>query len=185
MASVDLLVCPEDCTSSLPVFEFSECAPILAQAQVSDIYLANDDNPLTNWEDLNEWLSRIDNDSLSASAIRALTVIGSMPAPEVTEKIISHQRTVYSPQTFNQTGRIDDNSDTNYDAARATGCNRQYRFWFATLGGYLYNGNTGELANLRMWEEIVEDENEYATLNYQLKWKSRFMPLRIPNPMAA
>lgn len=184
MASLDLLVCATDCTTSLPVVSFSECAPILLQAQVSDVYLANDGYPLTDWTDPVEWGDRIDNDSTDVNAIRELTVIASIADPTVTEKKISHGRTVYSPQEFIIAGAIDDNSDTNYDFMRATGCNRQYRMWYATLGAKLYGGNTGILTNLRMWEAIPEDDLEYATLRLQLKWKAQFAPLRIDNPLA-
>ena len=185
MASIDTLVCATDCSTELPQVEFSECAPVLLQAQVSDIYLANDGYELTNWEDPAEWATRISNTSTNANAIRHLTFIGSLADPTVTEKKISHSRTVYSPQEFTIAGRIDDNSDTNYDFMRGTGCNRQYRMWYGTLGDKLYGGNTGILTNLRMWEVIAEDENEYATLSVQLKWKAPFAPLRITNPMAA
>lgn len=185
MASIDTLVCATDCTSTLPLVEFSECAPVLLQAQVSDLYLANDGYPLTDWTDLGEWSGRLSNTSANADAIRFLTVIASIADPTVNEKKISHRRTVYSPQEFVVTGGIDDNSNLNYDFMRATGCNRQYRMWYATLGGKLYGGNAGILTNLRMWETIVEDENEYATLRLQLKWKNSFAPLRIDNPMAS
>ncbi len=185
MASLDLLICPVDCSAILPVVSFSECAPVLLQAQVSDIYLANDGYPLTDWTNPEEWASRISNTSTNANAIRQLTVIGSLAAPTVTEKKISHRRLVYSPQEFTIAGAIDDNSDTNYDAARATGCNRQYRFWYGSLGAKLYGGLTGILSNLRMWEEIPESEDEYATIKFQFKWKAAFSPLRIDNPMAA
>lgn len=185
MASVDSLICATDCSSTLPIVEFSECAPVLLQAQVSDIYLANDGYPLTDWTDLDEWTTRISNSSTDANAIRVLTVIASIADPTVTEKKISHRRTIFSPQEFTITGGIDDNSDTNYDFMRATGCNRQYRMWYATLGGKLYGGLTGILTNLRMWETIPEPEEEYATLRLQLKWRATFAPLRIDNPMAA
>lgn len=184
MASIDTVICATDCSTELPLVEFSECAPELLQAQVSDIYLANDGYPLTNWTDPAEWAARIDNNSTDANAIRVLTVIASIADPTVQEKKISHGRTVYSPQEFTIAGRIDDNSDTNYDFMRATGCNRQYRMWYATLGGKLYGGNVGILVNLRMWETVPEDDNEYATLNLQLKWKAQFAPLRIDNPIA-
>jgi hypothetical protein len=184
MASIDTLVCPTDCTSELPVVEFSTCNPQLLQAQISVIYLANDGYPLTNWEDPAEWASRIDNDSTDANAIRELIVIGSIAAPSQTEKKISGGRKVFTIPERTLTGRIDDNSDTNYDFARGTGCNRQYRTWYGTLGAKLYGGNTGILANFRAWEEIVEDELEYATINFEIKWSSKFAPLRITNPIA-
>ena len=67
---------------------------------------------------------------------------------------------------------------------RGTGCNRQYRMWYGTLGDKLYGGNTGILVNFRGWEEIVEDDLEYATLNFEVKWASQLAPLRITNPIA-
>lgn len=187
MASVDLLICPTDCSAVLPIFTFSECNPVLLQAQISDVYLANDgeDYQLVDWTSEAEWASRISNTSTDPDAIRQLTVIASLAAPTRTEKKISHRRTVFSPAEYTITGAIDDNSDTNYDAARATGCNRQYRMWYATLGGKLYGGPLGILTNLQMWEEIPESEDEYATIKISMKWKSQFMPLRIDNPMAA
>lgn len=184
MASIDTLVCAQNCESELLPVEFSQCAPELLQAQVSVIYIANDGYPLTNWADPSEWATRISQDSTNANAIREITIIGSLADPTVTEKKISGLRTVYSPQEFQITGRIDDNSDTNYDFSRATGCNRQYRVWYGTLGGKLYGGNTGVIANLRMWESIAEDDQEYSVINVQLKWKAKFAPLRIDNPMA-
>lgn len=185
MASLDTLICATDCTTTLPVVSFSECAPVLLQAQVSDVYLANDGFPLTDWTDPAEWGARLSNDSTDSNAIRFMTVIASIADPTVTEKKISHRRIVYSPQEFTITGNIDDNSDTNYDFMRATGCNRQYRMWYATLGGKLYGSNTGILTNLRMWEVIVEDDNEYAVLRLQLKWKASVAPLRTDNPLAS
>ena len=184
MASIETIVCPTDCSSVLPLVEFSECAPQLLGAQVGDIYLANDGYPLTDWTDPSEWASRVSNSSTNANAIRVLTVIGSIADPAVTEKKISHGRTVYSPQEYTIAGRVDDNSDLNYDFARATGCNRQYRMWYATMGGKLYGDNLGILVNLRMWEAIPEDDLEYAILNIQMKWKAQFAPLRIDNPIA-
>lgn len=89
MASIDTLICPVDCTAVLAVWNFSSCAPQLLQAQISEIWLANDGYPLTNWSDPGELTSRIDNESTDADVIRQLTVIGSLADPTVTEKKIS------------------------------------------------------------------------------------------------
>ena len=184
MASVDTLICPTDCSAVLPTVEFSTCNPQLLQAQISVIYLANDGYPLTNREDPAEWASRINNSSSDANAIRELIVIGALGDPSQTEKKISGGRKVYSPAERTLTGRIDDNSDTNYDFSRGTGCNRQYRMWYGTLGDKLYGGNTGILVNFRAWEPIVEDDQEYATINFEAKWTAQLAPLRITNPIA-
>lgn len=184
MASIETITCPTDCTAILPTVSFSQCAPALLQAQVSVIYLSNDGYALTDWTNPEEWASRISASGSNANAIRELTVIGSIAAPTQTEKKISGQRRVYSPQEFVLAATVDDNSDTNYEAARATGCNRQYRMWYGTLGGKLYGGNAGILVNWRGWEEIAESDDDYAILKLEMKWKSQFAPLRIDNPMA-
>lgn len=184
MASIDTLICPQDCRSELPQVAFSQCAPALLQAQVSVIYLANDGFPLTDWTDPAEWATRVNNTSTDSNAIRQLTVIGSITKPNQTEKKISGGRTVYSPKEFTLTGRIDDNSDTNYDFMRGTSCNRQYRMWYGILGGKLHGGNEGILASVLAWQEVPEDDQEYATIGFEMKWRAKADPLRIDNPMA-
>lgn len=182
--SLDLLTCPTGCDSSLAVVKFSPCAAELLEAEVTYVYIANDGFPLVNWEDIMEWDTRVDNESLDDDAIRELAVIGALPIPEQTEKPISQNRTAYSQKVFTLPFIIDDNSDENYDFMRSTGCNRSYRFWFATAGGKLYGGNTGILAILKGNENIVNTREEFAVLEFELKWKSRLAPIRIDNPMA-
>ena len=183
--SLDLLTCPTGCETEQKPVNFSECSPVLLGAQISDIYVMNDGYPLTNWADPAELAARIDNTSTDAAAIRHLTVIGDKPKSEKTQKEISHARIVYSKKSFTINFRIDDNSEENYEFARGTECNGAVRFLFATLGGKLYGGNEGIKGNMEIEEVIVEDGNEYATLNGTLKWKGKFSPIRIDNPIAA
>lgn len=185
MASIDTLVCPTDCTALLPTVSFNECAPTYLTSQVSDVYLMNSGYPLTNWTNADELLTRISNDSTDSNAIRAFAVVGSVAAPTQTEKKTSHRRTAYSDKEFTLSATIDDNSDTNYDAARAAGCNRSYRFLYGTLGNKLYGGNTGILSTLRMWEEITDSDDDFAVLKMEFKWKAKLMPLRTDNPLTA
>ncbi len=183
--SIDTLTCPTGCETELLIVEFSECSPTLLGAQISDIYIGNDGNPLTNWSDPAELAARIDNDSTDATAIRHLTVIGDKPKSEKSQQKISHNRITYSKKTFTINFRIDDNTEANYEFGRSTECNGTYRIWFATLGGKLYGGNEGIKANVEMEEVIVEDDTQYATINGTIKWTSKFSPIRIDNPIAA
>lgn len=184
MASIDTLVCPTDCSSILPIVSFNECNPELLGAQISDLFIWNDGYPLTDWTDLGELTGRISDSSSDPDAIRQIVMYGSLADPTVTEKKGSHGRKYTSPAEYVITGDVEDNSDINYDFARATGCNRAYRFLYATMGGKLYGGNEGIYGNLRMWEPIVVDDLEYATLKVEMKFTLPRMPLRIPNPLA-
>jgi len=176
--------CGSGCSTPIKPVSFSACSAEWIEAEINRIYLANDGNPLTDWTSLSEWNSRIDNTSTGATAIRELTVIGSLPVPEQSETVKSDGRTKYGLKNFTLSADIDDNSDVNYEFVRATGCNRTYRFWFQTVGGKLYGGPEGILAVLKADEDIPNDRNQDAILKLELKWKSQFRPERIPSPMA-
>ena len=56
MASIDTLVCATNCSSQLPVVDFDACSPVILQAQVSTIFIANDGYPLIAVANNNELL---------------------------------------------------------------------------------------------------------------------------------
>lgn len=181
--SINTLTCPTDCSAKVPVVSFSPCAPSLKEGQITKIYVGNDGYPLVNWTDPAEWATRISNSSTSNTAIRELTVLGDKPLAAKTENKISGGRTVFSAKDFTVNVRMDDNNDDNYEFARATECNGQFRVWYES-GGKLYGGNEGVLALVQFEEVIPEDTNAYATLNGVLRWTDKFSPIRITSPFA-
>lgn len=178
------ITCPDNCSFSLPTFKFSECAPRTKEGGLCNIFLRNVGNPLTNWEDLNEWTTNISNTDPGATKIRALTVTGDVPLPESTEKTISHQRVIKLAKKRTANAKIDDDSDDNYDAMRQIQCGGSYLAWLLTNGGDLYGGNEGIQVTIDADEVIPESIEENVFINMVLKWNDRISPLRIAAPMA-
>lgn len=180
--STNLLpICPEDCTSNLPVFNFTECAPVLLEGQITDFFIGKSGQPFVDWHDADEWETRVSNTSTADNAIRHLAVIGDMPAASSTEKTISHRRVVKTGKTRTINYVIDDVSDENYDAARQLECGGSRPVWFLS-GGKLFGGNEGILVNLDMNPVIPNSLDEFQTLVGTAAWKTKFSPERIDVP---
>lgn len=184
--TVDTLICPTDCSATLPEFSFNPCNTALLQSQIDHIYLGNVGQPFVNPEDPAEWGERLAL-TTEPNAVRDLIVMGALADPTSTTRKIAGGQVVYSPKTFTLTGDIFDNTDTNYNAARATGCNGQYWMWYTHLGGKMYGETNGKgiLVNVSMWEPITNSDEDYVTIKFSLQWTSRFIPLRWDNPIAA
>lgn len=182
--SIDTLVCPENCEFSVAPVKFSECAPKTLLSQINKLYIGNDGYPLTNWTDAAEWYSRISEAGTEPEKIRELTVIGDKPLAEKTPVNISNNRVAYGKSTHTINATIDDNTDENYEWARATECNPTYRLWYATTGGKLYGDNSGIKCSITAGEKLDRDETAFATIEVVVTWKAQFSPIRIDNPLA-
>lgn len=181
MASIDT-ACPLDCESPLPIFAFSACGGEFNQAQINYLYIMNADYPLVDWSNPAEWAQRLAL-TTEANAIRRLTVLGALADPTRTSTKRSGGRLTYSPYTYNLTADIDEDNDTNYDAARQFGCNGSYRIYYSTLGGKLYDPNA--IASINAWEPITANDEDIVVIKLAIQWTETKMPLRIPNPIAA
>lgn len=178
-------VCPTDCAvGSLPEVEFSDCAPVINGAQITDVYMANPGNPLANWNDAAEWAGRINNSSAAADAIRHLTVIGSKPIPEATEKKISHDRIIKGAKNHTLNLKVDETNDVNYEnLVREMECGGSRIIWYKTGGGKLYGGNAGIETTVGFDDEIVEDIEDIERFVGTAKWTAKFHPERITSPI--
>lgn len=183
--SVETIFCEElGCDSELQPVSFDECNPSLKYNEISKIYIANNGQPLTNWTDAGEWAGRISDTSTAASAIRALTVKGSLEI-EFGERIrISGGRFAFQPDTYSLSAQIDENNDINYTFMRGLGCNRAFRAWIETSDGDLYGGNEGTLVVLRGREPITDDPETFRVILVEGEWQSALAALRIPSPIA-
>jgi hypothetical protein len=170
--------CPQDCSATLPVVSFNDCAPELNAGNITYIYITNVGNPLTNWLDETEWSARIDNDSTDSAAIRRLRVIGSKPAPEKTETVISGDRTYYGKANHTLEIRSDETNAINHEALRDLECGGEYLVWYETIGGLRWGGNEGIQASVKLDEVIPESSGEFINFVGQVKWKSKFTPER-------
>ena len=177
--------CGTGCDTPIKEVSFSNCNASFLEAEVVKVYIGNDGYPLNDFTDLNEWTSRISNTDAALNKIRELTVKGSLPKPEQSETKRSNNRIKYGLKQYQLPFIVDDNNDTNYEFMRSTGCNRSYRFWFETAGGKLYGGNAGILAVLNGNEDIGDDRDTDALLDFLFKWQSKFAPQRTDSPMAS
>jgi len=181
---MSLPICSEDCTSNLPTFDFSLCSPDFKAAQISKVFFTSIGNPMINWASAAEWDSRIDNDSSSASNIRALMGIGDLPAPASTEKEGSLGRVTFGKKTFTLNFKVDETNVENHDSFRLMQCaGGNYLVWFETRDHLLFGDNSGISASIKVDQIIPESFDEYITYQLTITWKDQFMPKMIASPI--
>lgn len=176
--------CPESCAGSLPEPSFNECAPVIGYGEVSKIYLAKADaDGFTNVELLSEWTSRLALGVSDPDAIRAFTVIGDLPEPELTEITISGNRTVTGFKKFSLPFEIDEDNDENYQAHLTFECNTKFKMWFETADGMMFGGNQGIDASILSNYMIPRGRTEVRKVMGRAKWDSKKSPLRNVSPL--
>jgi hypothetical protein len=174
-----LPTCSPGCDNTLPVFLFDDCSPELNAGNITWLYTTNRGNPLTDWTDEAEWAARIDNDSTDSAAIRRIRVIGSKPAPDKPETVISGDRTYYGKASHVIDFRADETNAINHEALRQMECGQDILLWYETIGGLRWGGNEGIEASIKLDEVIPESSSEFINFVGQAKWKAKFTPERI------
>jgi len=183
--SYPIIVCPTDCDSVVPIFDFDECAPIVDVSEVNKIYLATVGHPCVDWTSLEDGIeARIDNDGVDVEDIRELWVSGELPEPEKNIIEIDNDREVSSPMSFNLTAEVFDNGEDsiNYDALRWLQCGGRQLMWYAA-GDYLYGGNDGIECDIIADHIITKGQKEINKIQLIIKWDAKHSPERIANPM--
>lgn len=183
---MSLPTCPVDCTSTLPVLDFDLCAPEINAGQISKFYFTTIGNPLASVASEAEWDSRLDNDSVSATAIRALIGIGSLAAAEVTEKEVSLGRKIFGKRSYTLPFKVDESNNTNHAAFRVLQCNTgNYLGWFETRDGKLYGGNSGIEVKIKADIVIPEAYDDIIIYQLDITWEAQFMPEVIDSPIVS
>lgn len=177
--------CPTDCSSALPVVDFSKCAPQVHLSEIRRIFItkANAED-FTDWESATEWTARISETDVSGDdAIRPLTVIADKPAPTPVTQEISNGRTVTVSKNHTINYTVDDVSDDNYEFMRTLECGGSYKIWYETEGGFLYGGNTGITVNATGDDILNRGREEIETIAGTFTWRSKFHPDRALSPI--
>jgi len=170
--------CPTGCGSYLPEVSFDLCNPNVSFGEIENIFIAKADFPgFTDWTDLSEWEAALALATTEDGAIRQLNVVADLPAATADELIISLGRKIYSPATHVINVDIDDLSDDNYEFARTTSCNLQFRVWFMTPS-YMYGGNDGILAMVNLRPVIERGVKSLNKLSGTVTWEAQFSPER-------
>ena len=176
----------ENCTPvALPEIKADFCSPNLNFGEIDKIYLGNNGNPFTDWSDLNEWNTRIDNaDVADATKIRMLHVIGDKPATEKNKVDFSQGRSVYTEPVHTINIRIDETGDENYALIQwlEENAGQTVAMWYQA-GKYIYGGNEGIPTTLTLDDIIPESDEELNTFSGSASFEGKH-PDRILNPMA-
>lgn len=180
------ITCPADCEDlDIPSVLFTECDPETNLSQIAKIYLAKSDAAdFSDWTVVTEWNTRLSSTATDPDTIRPITVIGDKPLPEVTEKTISGGRIVVTGGKQVINFDIDETNATNHEFARGTKCVRQVKFWFETIDGVLFGGNTGISGTLNVNMVLSRTEGDIILYPGTLKWNSADVPERTTSPIA-
>ena len=177
--------CPTGCSSVVPEVNFDACAPSVHFGEIHKVFIASSDvTAFTDVESLAEWTTRIaETGGTAAQVIRELTVMADMPTPDASEIEISNKRKVYPPKKWTLNVDIDDLTDENYNFIRATGCNTQYRIWFAT-DDHIYGGTDGILSSVVLNPMIERGNQTVQKATGTITWEALYAPERNDSPWA-
>lgn len=179
------IICDEDCESSLPTVKFSSCAPEINLAEIGRVFIAKANAaPFENWLSPVEWAARLIQTGGSDDAIRTLTVIGDKPAPTGNTVPISGGRNYTGNKTHIVNFTIDETTQENHDFMRALECGGQFKVWYETLGGLLFGGNSGILADVVINMVLTRGVESLMTLEGTATWRSKFTEERGVSPIA-
>lgn len=177
--------CPTDCSSALPVMDFSKCAPKTNAAQFQKIYMTGIGWSLSDWTQSSEWVSRLSNAANLPDAIRTMHVIASKPKPESNVIPLSLGRKKQGTKKHSIPFKIDETNFTNLEMVRTFECGGQVLIWAETSGGLLMGGNSGIEASIEIDVIITDDSGAIITIEGQFTWEEQFTPEFILSPIAA
>ncbi len=188
-----LYECPavQDCeTPVLPSVAFDECSPDASRrAEINRVYVSYEDPanagvPATgaiDWSDASGITTAFDG----TNGI-ILTVIGDKPDPEEDQRQVSNNRTIIGERTHTINATIDDMSDDNYEFVRSMQMGGKYIIWYETIGGSVFGGDEGILANVNSATLPLErGDGNYEAGNVQFSWKKVCDPPREDSALSA
>lgn len=150
------------------------CDPEIHLGQIQKILFTKPGSGLTDATSLVEWNTRLSNTAAATTdpaPVRYLNVIGQMPKPEVSEKVISLDRTVLLKQTNSVTFRVDETDIENVNLARAIQgvAVAKYQVWLQT-DDRLIGGDDGIEAEMKLYLVIPESLDDVQYLEGTLRW---------------
>jgi len=182
-SSCETITCEEGCGLALPATKFNICSPEGQFGQISELYMTNIGYPLSDENNINEWLGRMNMADSNPAKIRRILVVGDKPASESSEQEMSGARFVYGPENHTLNIRIDEVNQENYEFARAFDCNKRVKIWYKTFSGDAYGGPQGIDVSMKFKHVIPEGRQDLQTLVSNPKWQSKLQPCRFIHPL--
>lgn len=176
-----IIDCPEGCEDDLEPVSFDECNPSVSPSEINHIYVAGGGAAdFTDVSDPTEWANRLSQDGVLPEGstfelidlIRELTVIADKPAPTITSKDISNNRTIDVQAAYVINVTVDDFNAINQKFFQTLNCGSTAKIWYSTLGGLLFGGNTGRRAQVKVYPSLGRGNTEIATLSGTVIWKT-------------
>ena len=180
--SYPIIPCPTGCQNDVPAIEMDECNPSVDFSEVDKLYLTAINNPLADWTDAAEWVTRIDPVGTDASDIREFWVSGEVPEPERTNTEIDNERDVWSPMKFTMPLDVWETNLINYDAIRFLQCGGLFLGWYSS-GENMYGGTDGIEVNIKASHIITKGPKEPNKIMLEVTWDAKHNPERITNPL--
>ena len=168
-----------------PKVKSSFCSPDLTLGRIDHLYFGSVGQPLADWTDLNEWNTRLDNETEDdTTKIRFLSIIGSKPKPERGKIDYSQDRTLYTTPTHTLPFKVDETSQETYEFLQWLDENAAHQFaiWYPDQK-HLYGSNNGITASMTFDHVIPENDEELSYFEGVIEWKG-IHPDRIVNPLA-
>jgi hypothetical protein len=182
MSIISLPICPTTCAGTLGSINFDECAPEVHFGEIAKLYLwVLGEVPFATQADYDSaahWNTHLSESGTTSGAIRAFTVIGELPEPELTETPISGDRIVVGYKKFTLNLEIDETNETNYNFLLLSECGGKYSMNFETADGIIYGGKDGIEATVRMNQVIPRERSGVVKIITKVTWSSKNSPLR-------
>jgi len=185
------VLCPVDCTDQqIPSVNFDDCSPELNESEIEWIAVAKSDaTDFLDVEDATEWTTRIAQTAEEPApdpdnSIRMIRVIGDKPAPEITTRLVSGNRTVQTAKNHTLNIEVDETNAVNYEFARSTACNATYKAWFITKAGLVYGGICGLKAQVLLNLTLARGAGEIEKYVGTVTWNDKIDPPRANFPLA-
>jgi hypothetical protein len=187
----NFIVCADDCDTPLAIVVEDidpTCPPAPLLAEIDTLLLMHPTlgAPPADWTVTADWATAIDNADITDGKIKQLSVIGSIPAAERPEVTMPSQTIIYREGTYTATFQVRSLPKGVYDYLQKLQCGRiKPKFWYTSLGGYMYGTSNGIQSNSIQVNFIKEAGAEaYDSAEIVLQWKAETDPLRIDNPLA-
>lgn len=182
MAYAPIIIdCPEGCDDDLEPVSFDDCDPSVSASEINHIYVAaGGAADFEDFSDPTEWANRLSQDGTLPEGstaevidlIRELTCIADKPAPTITSKDISNNRTIDVQAAYVINVTVDDFNAINQQFFQTLNCGGTAKIWYSTLGGLLFGGNTGRRAQVKVYPSLGRGNTEIATLAGTVNWKT-------------
>lgn len=176
--------CQDDCEFDIPAVSFADCNPQVNLSQIAKIYTSQPDaSPFTDWTVITEWSTRVSDTANDADSIRALVVIADKPKPETQSRKISGNRTVVTDKNHVINFDIDETNAINHEFVRGGKCIKKVKFWYETIGGLLFGGNSGIDGSFEVDMTLSRTEGDIILYQGTLKWNDINTEERCTSPL--